>query len=80
MKPILFLGILTTAMLGVAYAAEPSYSEVEIVSVAPRSPDVKPFVMSVPTGGHRKDAESASPTEKVLASADGRTILPKTPK
>jgi len=80
MKSTLFLGVLTMAMLDVAYAAEPSYSEVEIISVVPRSPDVKPFVMSVPAEGRHKQAESATPAAKVLVSVDAQTIPPKAPK
>jgi hypothetical protein len=57
MKRVLFAGVITLTMFGVAYAREPNYSEVTVISVIPRSPDVKPIVMSLPAGGRRKQAE-----------------------
>jgi len=58
MKVLLALGImvLASAASDAAYAAEaaPSaYSDFEVVSVVPRSPDVKPLVMSISTRERR---------------------------
>ena len=49
MKVLLALGIMVLASGagGAADAATPAYSDFEVVSVVPRSPSVKPFVMSI---------------------------------
>jgi hypothetical protein len=49
MKVLLALGIMVLASGagGAADAATPAYSDFDVVSVVPRSPNVKPFVMSI---------------------------------
>ena len=54
MKRVLFVGVLISAPFGAAYASGPDYSEVNVISVVPRSPDVKPIVMSLPAAGRQK--------------------------
>jgi hypothetical protein len=85
MKRFLFLGVLNLTMFGVAYAAEPNYSEVDVISVIPRSPDVKPIAMTLPAGGRQKQAVRNqiavnATTEKALSGANGEKLLQKTPK
>jgi hypothetical protein len=53
-----------------AYASETQASDFEIVSVIPRSPDVKPVFMSVPANGRREtNAHATSAAPEKLASA-----------
>ena len=49
---------------GIGYAAESKDidRDIEIVSVIPRSPDVKPLALSVPPDGHHMTAAPVSPT------------------
>ena len=60
MKVLLALGImvLASAACGAADAAPSAYSDFIVVSVVPRSPNVKPFVMSISTRERRKLAVS----------------------
>jgi hypothetical protein len=69
---------------GAACAAEPETSGFEIVSVVPRSADVKPFAMSVPADGRHETAApvrpradaSSDPATGKLASVDSRKTAP----
>ena len=45
---------------GAASANELSAADIEVVSVLPRSADVRPIAMSVPPAGHREAAKFAS--------------------
>ena len=58
MKIFVALGImaLASAASGAANAAPSDYSDFDIVSVAPRSPDVRPFLMSAPAREHKHAA------------------------
>jgi hypothetical protein len=49
MKAVVVLCLLILAPSGYAASAAPfdSYAEIEVVSVTPRSPDVKPFVIAI---------------------------------
>ena len=60
MKVLLALAImvLATAACGAADAAPSAYSDFDVVSVVPRSPNVKPIVMSISTRERRKPAAS----------------------
>jgi hypothetical protein len=87
MKRVLFLGVLNLTMFAVAYAAEPNYSEVDVISVIPRSPEVKPIAMTLPAGGHPKQAvrnqnqiAANATAEKVLSPTNGEKLLQKAPK
>jgi hypothetical protein len=63
-----------------AYANELAGADIEIVSVLPRSPDVKPIGMSVPPAGHREAAKFANlPSDSApakLANAEGPKPTP----
>jgi hypothetical protein len=81
------VGLLALMASGVAFADErasfSALSDIEIVSVIPRSAEVKPLAMSVPAEG-RKDVSLAQPTGDApaaptggkLASADRRAAVP----
>ena len=49
MKAAVILSLLILAPSGYAASAAPSdsYFDIDVVSVTPRSPDVKPFVMAI---------------------------------
>ena len=51
MKPPMILSLLILSLSGYAASAaqfQPAdYSDIDVVSVTPRSPDVKPFVMAI---------------------------------
>jgi hypothetical protein len=55
MKVLLALGImaLASAACGAADAAPSAYSDFDVVSVVPRSPDIRPLVMSISTRERR---------------------------
>ena len=74
------IGLLLTTSHTV-WAGEIPGSDIEIISVAPRSPDVKPVGMSVPAGGPHHDAASlASAREKPTSSAGGKLASEEGPK
>ena len=60
MKVLLALGImvLASAAGGAAAAPPADYSNFDVVSVVPRSPNVKPLVMSISTSQRRKHVAS----------------------
>jgi hypothetical protein len=66
------------------WSGERKSSDIEIISVVPRSPEVKPFAMSVPAAGRQKTASLVNPTddpsldrtEGKLASADSPKPVP----
>jgi hypothetical protein len=60
MTVLLQLGImvLASAACGAAHATPSAYSNFDVVSVVPRSPNVKPLVMSISTRERRKYAAS----------------------
>jgi hypothetical protein len=60
MNVLLALGImvLASAAGGAADATPSAYSNFDVVSVVPRSPNVKPLVMSISTRERRKHAAS----------------------
>jgi hypothetical protein len=69
MKQSLLALTASVAMLaaGQVNAREYVVPEVEIISVAPRSPDVKPYVMSLPADGR---PEHIKTQEKTPVAAD----------
>jgi hypothetical protein len=60
MKALLAFGIMVLASTacGAADATPSAYSDFIVVSVVPRSPSVKPLVMSISTRERRKHAAS----------------------
>lgn len=60
MKALLVLGIMVLASTacGAADAAPSAYSDFIVVSVVPRSPSVKPFVLSISPKERHKHAAS----------------------
>jgi hypothetical protein len=66
---------------GLASAGELAGSDIEIISVLPRSPDAKPIAMSVPADGHHDSAQFAGPqSDASLDSATGKLASEYGPK
>ena len=86
MKYPLLSGVVALFLItsGVACAGEPETSGVEIISVVPRSADVKPLAMSVPAEIRHETAAitrptmgaSSDPRNGKLASLDSRKAVP----
>jgi hypothetical protein len=65
-------------------AGEPATSTIEIVSVVPRSPDVKPLAMSVPADGRHETAALVRPRASAasdtgpgkIANVDSQKAVP----
>jgi hypothetical protein len=66
MKLLLALGIMALAS-GACEAATPAYSDFDVVSVVPRSADIRPFVMSLPA----KDRRNTQHHDKVASLQTG---------
>lgn len=62
MKAAVILSLLILAPSGYAAHAAPSdsYFDIDVVSVTPRSPDVKPFVMAIFTKEQQQRLAAAS--------------------
>ncbi len=58
MRALVFLGIFSAIACGPVQAAETDLSEVDVIAIAPRSPDVKPFAIGVPADVRRTGAQS----------------------
>jgi ABC-type sugar transport system substrate-binding protein len=73
MRAFLFLSAMSvaSAVCGAAFAAQSDYSDIEVVAVAPRNPNMRPVMMSVPAEGWDKQAAKAgaSRTEKLVITA-----------
>jgi hypothetical protein len=54
------------------FAGELKASDIEVVAVIPRSPDVKPYAMAVPDDGHRSPRKGQGAME---AKSDGVASL-----
>lgn len=67
MKVLLALGVLVLAS-GACDAATPIDSDFDVVSVVPRSPSVRPFVMSISVKDQHK--RTAKPPQTSLVVAD----------
>jgi hypothetical protein len=66
---------------GAVCANELSGADIEIVSVLPRSPDVKPIAMSVPPAGHREAGKFANlPRDSAPDSAAAKLASAENPK
>jgi hypothetical protein len=72
MKAAMILSLLILAPTGYAANAAPSdpYTDIDVVSVTPRSPDVKPFVLAVFTKEQLQRAAAA--LKKNSPTATGR--------
>jgi hypothetical protein len=70
MKAAMILSILILAPTGYAASAAPledsAYTDIDVVSVVPRSPDIKPFVMAVFT---KEQLERAAAFQKSAVQA-----------
>ena len=62
MKAAMILGLLILAQIGYSSSEAPfdSYFDIDVVSVTPRSPDVKPFVMAIFTKEQQQRLAAAS--------------------
>jgi hypothetical protein len=72
MKSLVVLSVLMIASCGVAASAAESsyadYSDIDVISVAPRNSNVKPFVMATFTKQQLERAAAAAP-KKIASSA-----------
>jgi hypothetical protein len=62
MKALILLSLVSLAIVapaGFAAAATSDYSDVDVISVIPRSPDIKPLVMSISPQERRELARHA---------------------
>jgi len=70
MRPLVILSLLMIASTGyAANAAESNYSDIDVISVAPRSSGIKPFVMAIFTKEQRQRIAAAAP-KKVASGAE----------
>jgi hypothetical protein len=81
MRQFLLPGVVFVACLASAdaYANEAQLSNFEIISVIPRSPDVKPVFMSVPANGRRETNAHATPAPAPEKLASAKTSEPASP-
>jgi hypothetical protein len=79
MRQLLFTVIISITALafGEVEARELAAPEVEILSVVPRSSDVKPYVMSLPAEGKPRLATTG---DKNAAAAPGRNAPDRNPE
>ena len=75
MKYAALLGVVAFGLIipAATYAGELKAGDIEIISVVPRSPDVKPYAMTVPADGHKAVTHVAAATDgeaQKLASAE----------
>lgn len=54
MRALIFLATMVLAQAGSVFAAESDYTEFDVIAVAPRSPDVQPYFLSVPPERRQK--------------------------
>lgn len=54
MRAFVLLAAMMMAPVDAAFAAETDYTEYDVIVVAPRSPDVQPYFLSVPAAGRPK--------------------------
>lgn len=59
MRQFILASLLIAAASGQAAAADTALPDVDIISVVPRSPDVKPYLMSLPAEGRPEHAAVA---------------------
>ena len=74
MKALAVLSLMIVASTGYAASAAPltpsDYSDVDVVSVTPRNPDVKPLVMAIFTKEQQQRIAAAAFKKNVFASQD----------
>lgn len=73
MRPVLFVAVAGLIASSPVLADVPDYP-VKVISVVPRSPDLKPFVMSVPADGPRKQPTGESAGSKPSDAAAARVL------
>lgn len=71
MRQFVFASVLIAAASGPAAAADTALPNVDIISVVPRSPDVKPYAMSLPAEGRPEHAAAA---QKPASPQLGNTV------
>ena len=54
MRALVLLAAIAMAPAESVFAAETGYAEFDVIAVAPRSPDVQPYFLSVPARGRPK--------------------------
>lgn len=54
MRALVLLAAMMMAPADAVFAAETDYTEYDVIVVAPRSPDVQPYFLSVPADGRPK--------------------------
>ena len=74
MKALAVLSLMIVASTGYAASAAPltpsDYSDVDVVSVTPRNPDVKPLVMAIFTKEQQERVAAAAFKKNVFAAQD----------
>ncbi len=74
MKALAVLSLMIVVSSGYAASAAPltlsDYSDVDVVSVTPRNPDVKPLVMAIFTKEQQEQVAAAVSKKNVFASQD----------
>lgn len=73
MRIVLILAVAGMVVSSPAIADVPDYP-VKVISVVPRSPDLKPFIMSVPADGRRKQPTGESAGSKPSDAAATRVL------
>jgi hypothetical protein len=74
MKRVLVFSLFFAALAGHAEAAALDYADVDVVSVVPRSPDVKPIVLVIfPEADKHKIAISARPEAQMAKQSVKRS-------
>ena len=81
MKYLALSSVVTLMLAATGLCAEPVSSDIEVISVVPRSPDVQPIAMSVPANGRRETATFVSTRARApLDSENGRLAGAESPK
>jgi hypothetical protein len=74
MKTLAVLGLMIVVSSGYAASAAPlslsDYSDVDVISVTPRNPDVKPLVMAIFTKEQQQRVAAAAFKKNVFAAQD----------
>ena len=78
MKTAIFLSLIILAPIGhAANAAQfdaPNYSDIEVISVRPRTTTVKPFVMAIFTQEQRQRLGIAASQKSALTTKDSKLL------
>jgi hypothetical protein len=78
MKTLAVLSLMMVVSSGYAASAAPlilsDYSDVDVISVTPRNPDVKPLVMAIFTKDQQQRVAAATFKKNVFSSQDTNRI------